>query len=45
VLADGVWAKVIVGSEHLWLFSEHSAQGVQTNIAIKSDVLHAGTYV
>jgi hypothetical protein len=29
MLDEGVWADVQVGTEHLRLFSEHSAQGVQ----------------
>jgi hypothetical protein len=32
MLAEGVWAEVIVNGEHLWLFSEHNAQGVQTSV-------------
>jgi hypothetical protein len=32
VLTDGVWAEVIVGGEHLRLFSEHNAQGVQASV-------------
>jgi hypothetical protein len=29
MLAEGVWAEVKVGAEHLRLFSEHNALGVQ----------------
>jgi hypothetical protein len=32
MLEKGVWAEVIVGGEHLRLFSEHNAQGVQTSV-------------
>ena len=32
MLTDGVWAEVKVGNEHLRLFSEHNAQGVQTSV-------------
>jgi hypothetical protein len=32
MLTDGVWAEVKVGGEHLRLFSEHNAQGVQTSV-------------
>jgi hypothetical protein len=32
MLAEGVWAEVKVGSEHLRLFSEHNAQGVQASV-------------
>jgi len=32
MLAEGVWAEVIVNGEHLRLFSEHNAQGVQTSV-------------
>jgi hypothetical protein len=32
MLIDGVWAEVIVNGEHLRLFSEHSALGVQTSV-------------
>ena len=32
MLDEGVWADVQVGSEHLRLFSEHSAQGVQASV-------------
>ena len=32
MLDEGVWADVQVGSEHLRLFSEHNAQGVQTSV-------------
>lgn len=32
MLADGVWAEVKVGGEHLRLFSEHNAQGVQVSV-------------
>ena len=32
MLDEGVWAEIKVGSEHLRLFSEHSAQGVQASV-------------
>jgi len=32
MLAEGVWAEVIVNGEHLRLFSEHNAQGVQISV-------------
>jgi hypothetical protein len=32
MLDDGVWAEVKVGGEHLRLFSEHSAQGIQASV-------------
>jgi len=32
VLTDGVWAEVKVSGEHLRLFSEHNAQGVQASV-------------
>jgi uncharacterized Fe-S cluster protein YjdI len=32
MLDQGVWAEVKVGGEHLRLFSEHSAQGVQASV-------------
>jgi hypothetical protein len=32
MLTEGVWAEVKVGSEHLRLFSEHNAQGVQASV-------------
>ena len=32
MLTEGVWAEVKVGGEHLRLFSEHSAQGVQASV-------------
>jgi hypothetical protein len=32
MLDEGVWAEVKVGSEHLRLFSEHNAQGVQVSV-------------
>ena len=32
MLADGVWAEVLVGGEHLRLFSEHNALGVQASV-------------
>jgi hypothetical protein len=32
MLAEGVWAEVKVGGEHLRLFSEHNAQGVQASV-------------
>jgi len=32
MLDHGVWAEVKVGGEHLRLFSEHNAQGVQASV-------------
>jgi hypothetical protein len=32
MLTEGVWAEVKVDGEHLRLFSEHNAQGVQSSI-------------
>ena len=32
MLDEGVWAEVKVGTEHLRLFSEHNAQGVQASV-------------
>lgn len=32
MLTEGVWAEVRVGSEHLRLFSEDNAQGVQASV-------------
>jgi hypothetical protein len=32
MLAEGIWAEVKVGSEHLRLFSEHSPLGVQASV-------------
>jgi hypothetical protein len=32
VLAEGAWAELKVGSEHLRLFSERSPLGVQTSV-------------
>lgn len=32
MLVEGVWAEVKVGGEHLRLFSEHGAQGVQASV-------------
>ena len=32
MLIDGVWAEVIANGEHLRLFSEHNALGVQTSV-------------
>jgi hypothetical protein len=32
MLDEGVWAEAKVGDEHLRLFSEHSAQGVQASV-------------
>ena len=31
-MIEGVWAEVIVNGEHLRLFSEHNALGVQTSV-------------
>ena len=32
MLDEGVWAEVRAGGEHLKLFSEHNAQGVQASV-------------
>jgi hypothetical protein len=32
MLTEGVWAEVKVDNEHLRLFSEHNAQGVQASV-------------
>jgi hypothetical protein len=32
MLDKGVWAEIKVGGEHLRLFSEHNAQGVQASV-------------
>ena len=32
MLDEGFWAEVKVGTEHLRLFSEHNAQGVQASV-------------
>lgn len=32
MLAEGVWAEVKIGGEHLRLFSEHNALGVQASV-------------
>jgi hypothetical protein len=32
MLDEGVWAEIKVGSEHLRLYSEHNAQGVQASV-------------
>jgi hypothetical protein len=32
MLTEGVWAEIKVGSEHLRLFAEHNAQGVQVSV-------------
>ena len=32
MLDEGVWAEIKVGQEHLRLFSEHNAQGVQASV-------------
>ena len=32
MLIEAVWAEVIVSGEHLLLFSEHNALGVQTSV-------------
>jgi hypothetical protein len=32
MLTEGVWAEVKVGAEHVRLFSEHNAQGVQASV-------------
>ncbi len=32
MLTEGVWAEIKLGSEHLRLFAEHSAQGVQASV-------------
>ena len=31
-MTEGAWAEVRVGTEHLRLFSEHNAQGVQASV-------------
>ena len=32
MVIDGVWAEVEVGGEHLRLFSEHNALGIQASV-------------
>jgi hypothetical protein len=32
MLIEGVWAEIKVGDEHLRLFAEHNAQGVQASV-------------
>jgi hypothetical protein len=32
MLTEGAWAEVKAGTEHLRLFSEHNAQGVQASV-------------
>jgi hypothetical protein len=32
MLDEGVWAEIKVGDEHLRLFSEHNAMGVQASV-------------
>jgi hypothetical protein len=32
MLTEGVWTEIQVGNEHLRLFSEHNAQGVQASV-------------
>jgi hypothetical protein len=32
MLIEGVWTEVKVGGEHLRLFAEHNAQGVQASV-------------
>jgi hypothetical protein len=32
MLTNGVWAQIEVGDEHLRLFSEHNAQGIQASV-------------
>ena len=32
MLIEGVWAEIEVGGEHLRLFAEHNAQGVQVSV-------------
>lgn len=32
MLAEGLWAEVKVGGEHLHLFAEHNAQGMQASV-------------
>ena len=32
MLIEGVWAEIKVGSEHLRLFAEHNAEGVQFSV-------------
>jgi hypothetical protein len=33
MLTEGVWAEIKVGGEHLRLFAEHNAQGVQASVS------------
>ena len=40
MLDEGVWAEIKVGNEHLRLFSERNAQGIQAsvyNVAVGGD--------
>jgi len=32
MLIEGVWAEIKIGGEHLRLFAEHNAQGVQASV-------------
>ena len=32
MLTEGVWAEIELGGEHLRLFAEHNAQGVQVSV-------------
>jgi hypothetical protein len=32
MLTEGAWAEIKIGGEHLRLFAEHSAQGVQASV-------------
>ncbi len=32
MLTDGVWAEIEMNGEHLRLFSEHNAQGIQASV-------------
>ena len=32
MLDEGVWAEIKIGSEHLRLFSEQNAQGIQSSV-------------
>jgi hypothetical protein len=44
MLAEGVWAEVKVGAEHLRLFSEHNAIGVQASVYIEQGKDKAAAY-
>jgi hypothetical protein len=32
MLSEGLWAELKIGDEHLQLFAEHNAQGVQASV-------------